>query len=271
MVVLLNNLLKLSAFFCAILLMPYAQAEGKNVQTCLTQADAPIAVMECFRGLPYRFDGALDEADRWTLWADQSQEFTSPGLNCSGLTTAISNSLFLQKVTLERAKRDRLDDSGAGAAMGEDWDFGLDLILNLTEGLPSRVLIPDPYAAVSVDSAQWSAHDLRGVEIGGPNFSEILSSIQSNKLYYFAISKPDRRFTGGISFYHVGIILKDGEQIWMYHATAKGGVYRVDLAGVRGLAWMSKYYGPSNQGSKYMQLIEVPLPEKNNAQKNSPN
>ncbi|CAK7014211.1 hypothetical protein [Saezia sanguinis] len=245
------------AFFF-VLLTGSAHASAETPQACVATAQTPLAKMECFRGLPYRADGALDEHGRWTSWADQSQEFASAGLNCSGLTTAISRAIWGQALPLNEAKRDRLGDSGPEAPMGEDWDFGIDLILNLTDGLP-RQLIPNPYANQNVDSHLWNALDLRGVDVDSSDFAAILSRLQADRIYYFAISKPDGRFKGGISFYHVGLILKDGQNIWMYHATEKGGVYRVNLAGESGLAWFRRYYGASPRGPRHIQLVEVPL------------
>ena len=241
-----------------MLLAGQANASTNTLQNCLETAVTPLSTMECYRGIPYRPDGALDEYGRWTIWADQNQEFTSAGLNCSGLTAAISSSIWKHTFSLDAAKYDRLGDSGADSTMGEDWDFGLDLILNLTDSLP-RQLIPDPYSHQPVDSRSWNALDLRGVDVDSSEFANILNQIQPEHVYYFAISKLDSRFKGGISFYHVGLLLKDGEHIWMYHATAKGGVYRVNLAGESGLAWMRRYYGTSSKGPRYIQLVEVPL------------
>lgn len=234
-----------------------ANAEVKNLQACLNDAQTPLAKMECFRGTLYRADGVLDEQGRWTTWADQSKEFSTAGLNCSGFTIAISRSIWGQTLSLNEAKHDRLNDSGPGSAKGEDWDFGLDLILNLTDELPRR-LIPDPYENQNLDSLSWNAVDLRGLDIDSDKFPHMLAQLQSDKIYYFAISKSDTKFEGGISFYHVGLILKDGSNIWMYHATPKGGVYRINLTGESGVAWFRHYYGASPRGPRYIQLVEVP-------------
>ena len=249
--------------FGVLLLAGQAAARTGALQNCLEVASSPLAVMECYRGLPYRPDGALDEYGRWTIWANQSQEFSSAGLNCSGLTTAISRSIWGHIFSLDAAKHDRLGDSGVDAPMGEDWDFGLDLILNLTDSLP-RQLIPNPYSDQPLSSRLWNAIDLRGVDVDSAEFANIIEQMQTEYVYYFAISKSDGRFKGGISFYHVGLMLKDGESLWLYHATANGGVYRVNVAGARGLAWLRHYYGASSKGPRYMQFVEVPLSESSN-------
>lgn len=235
-----------------------ASAQAQALETCLEKASTPLAQAECFRGIPYRPDGALDEQGRWTSWADQNQTYTTPGLNCSGLTAAASRAIFGKTLSLNTIQHDRLGDSGPNAPMGQDWDFGLDVILNLTEGFPRR-LIPNPYEQRPLDSALWNAHDLKGVDTESPEFENILTQIHPDHIYYFVISRPDAKFNGGQSFYHVGFILKDGTQTWMYHATGKGGVYRINLAGEKGFAWFKHYYGASAKGSKYIQLIEVPL------------
>ena len=261
---------QLAFFLLLALFTSQANAKTEKLNPCLEKATTPLAKMECFRGFPYRIDGALDENGRWTTWADQNKEFTSAGLNCSGLTTAISRSIWGQTPPLSTLMHDRLDDSGPEAPMGEDWDFGIDLILNLTEDLPRR-LIPNPYENKNVDSALWNALDLRGVDVNSPDFPKMLAEIQPENIYYFVISKPDGRFKGGISFYHVGLILKEDTNIWMYHATAKGGVYRVNLAGDQGLAWFRRYYGASSKGPRYIQLIEVPLTTSVNINKTGKN
>lgn len=237
---------------------PQACAKTQALETCLEKASTPLTQAECFRGIPYRPDGALDEHGRWTSWADQNQTYSTPGLNCSGLTAAASRAILGQTHSLNTIQHDRLGDSGPNAPKGQDWDFGLDVILNLTEGFPRR-LIPNPYEQRPLDSALWNAHDLIGVDTESPEFVNILAQIQPNHIYYFVISRPDSKFKGGQSFYHVGFILKDGLQTWMYHATGKGGVYRINLASEKGFAWFKRYYGASAKGSKYIQLIEVPL------------
>lgn len=233
-------------------------AQDVKLTTCLAKTTTPLAIMECFRGLPYRTDGVLDEYNRWTIWSDQTQEFTTAGLNCSGLVTAISRSLWQQNLPLNRVKRDRLNDSGPNSTRGKDWDFGIDLLLNLTDGL-NRQLIPNPYNNTKLDSHLWSALDLRGVDIDSDQFAELLTQLQTNRIYYFVISKPDNRFKGGISFYHVGLMIKDGSTIWMYHATPKGGVYRINLTGKNGINWFKRYYGCTPKGNRYIQLVEVLL------------
>ena len=248
----------LACLFLWMVIVGQASAEERKLETCLETAETPLDKMECFRGLPYRVDGALDEHGRWTFWADPDKETASVGLNCSGFVAAASRSIWGQTFSLEAAKNDRLNDSGPEAPMGEDWDFGLDLILNLTDELP-RQLIPNPYEYQDVDSHLWNAVDLRGVNIDSMAFPDMLAQLRHGRIYYFAISRPDRKFKGGISFYHVGIILREKSAIWMYHATAKAGVSRVNLAGERGVAWFRRYYGASPRGPKHIQLIEVTL------------
>ncbi|MGL4667728.1 MAG: hypothetical protein ACRCWR_07340, partial [Saezia sp.] len=160
------------------ILAQQASADITTIKDCLEKAPTPLAKMECFRGLPYRVDGVLDEHARWTTWENQGQEFSSAGLNCSGFTMAVSRSIWGQTLSLEAAKYDRLNDSGPAAPMGQDWDFGLDLILNLTDELPRR-LIPDPYGNQSLDSSFWDASDLRGIDIDSTSLPEMLEQLHT--------------------------------------------------------------------------------------------
>lgn len=255
------TLLKNHYIFCFLISLSLSNirtAQSKNLTACLDKANSPISTLECFRGLPYRVDGALDNNGRWTLWANQGKEFNQPGLNCSGLTTAVSRSIFNHNIPLNQAKNDRLKDAGKNSSMGEDWNFGINLILNLTDNLP-RKLIPNPYEGKKTNPRSWSAHDLRGISIDSSKFLWLLNQVKKDHIYYFSISKPDSRFKGGLSFYHVGFFIRDHDKVWMYHATGKGNVYRVNIAGQTGVNWFRKFYRTTNMGSKYMQLIEVPL------------
>ncbi|MEJ2716140.1 MAG: hypothetical protein P8182_03240, partial [Deltaproteobacteria bacterium] len=86
-------------------------------------------------GIPYRDDGVLDSRGRFTTFNRPDEIYSTPGMNCSGLVLSVSRFLLNKNFTLTEASRDRQNNSGPGAAFGKDWDFGLDLILNLTDGV----------------------------------------------------------------------------------------------------------------------------------------
>ncbi len=99
-------------------------------------AAAPSVAVAPLLGTPYRDDGVDDPAGRHTLFADQAKTFPDRGLNCSGFVVTASRGILGRPLPLDAMRRDRKGDSGPGAAAGEDWDFGYDLLLNVTDGLP---------------------------------------------------------------------------------------------------------------------------------------
>ena len=70
--------------------------------------------------------------------------FETPGLIAAAWWFQSSRFLFDKNWTLEEVTRDRQGNSGANSPLGKDWDFGWDLIFNLTEGKPRRIIMPEP-------------------------------------------------------------------------------------------------------------------------------
>ena len=100
----------------------------------MVQALAPLL------GQPFRVDGAQDEEGRWVTFNRPDKISSAPGFNCSGFTVAAARLLLARPFSLAEATRDRRGDSGPGSPLGPDWDFGLDLIFNLSEGRAVRTL-----------------------------------------------------------------------------------------------------------------------------------
>jgi cell wall-associated NlpC family hydrolase len=215
--------------------------------------------LDAFLRIPYRKDGAVSDDGRYTVWADPDKTFKSPGLNCSGFMVAAARFLLGANFTLEEGKRDALSDSGKDSPLGEDWDFGLDTALNLAG--PGATLFPyaGEYGRVTDDRGRLLG---LGADIAGPGFEDALSRLMPGKLYFFAVSKPDRRFKGGLSYYHNGIAAADmtGEKR-LYHSTGRAGVHRMSLGNPAGLANFRRYYPPVRGGERRIIFIEaVPAP-----------
>lgn len=200
-------------------------------------------------GIPYRDDGAQDTAGRWVTFNEPERFFNSPGLNCSGFTVAAARRLLGRDFTLAEASQDRLGDSGPAAAWGEDWDFGLDLILNLSEGYPRRFL-PEPYEAQkpAFEPLSPSRSLGLGLSLHSPELENLLARLRTDRLAFFVISRPDGRFPVGLSYYHVGLIGPEGDKIWLYHATGKLGTHRVNLADPSALARLRRQFPALSQG-----------------------
>lgn len=206
-------------------------------------------------GIPYRPDGVRDESGRWTLFEQPGKTFDTPGLNCSGLDFALMRLIAPGGPGIRQAARDRLGDSGPGASMGQDWDFGFDLILNLSEGMPRRWLAPEPRALSPADSGKAS--------LGFPvadraAWKRALSQIGPNQACLVSFSQTGRRAGYTLQHYHVGVILPGaGGSRWLYQATPKSGVHKMDLADPKG---MERFLGVFSGGDKRVLLLSVDLP-----------
>ncbi|MDL2226394.1 hypothetical protein LJB86_01910 [Deltaproteobacteria bacterium OttesenSCG-928-M10] len=232
-----------------------------------TRADSPppeqqsrslTAPLARFLGIPFRVDGAQDLLGRWVTFNQPDDPAGEPGFNCSGFTVAAARELLGRDFGLSEASRDRLGDSGPSAPYGQDWDFGLDLILNLAEDYPHRFL-PDTYDPARPAFEPISpgrAHGL-GVSLHSPAFEEQLARIQPGRFCFFTFSRPDRRFPAGVSYYHVGIIVAEGRDLWLYHTTAGAKTNRVNLADPEGLARLRRHFKPLETAERRVFMIEV--------------
>jgi hypothetical protein len=191
----------------------------------------------------------------WTLWADESRVFQTPGLNCSGFLLAAARLLLGENFTLEEARRDYFQDSGKGSPWGEDWDFGLDAVLNLA-GLDPPELLPE--AGPTLFLNDHGRPTGLGADIHSPAFPELLASLEEGSTHFFAVSKPDRRFPAGLSYYHNGVILVSGGKALLYHATRGRGTHSLNLSDPRVLGNFRKAFPPvKNGGERRMLLARV--------------
>jgi hypothetical protein len=226
----------------------------------VSPASDPDRVMEGFLGLPYREDGAINENGEYTLFSDQGRRFLSPGLNCSGLVLESSRLLLGKNVTLHDAMRDRLGDSGPGASSGEDWDFGWDLILNISEGFSRRFLLPGGIAA---EPSLGTGMSPRGYDIRqDATWKELPERLTPGHFYLVSLNVEGRRAGYGLQHYHVGCIhIASTGEAWFYQTTGKsGGVNRRDLKSRQGRASFRKAFADTGGVSKKMLVLEVDLP-----------
>lgn len=226
------------------------------------QFASPDKIAEALLGLPYRVDGAVNTAGEYTLFADQTRRFNSPGLNCSGLVLELSRFLLGRNITLEEALRDRLGDSGPGSPHGEDWDFGWDLILNISEGFPRRFLLPGGRVQ---DPAETTGFAPRGYDIHDEAvWRELPARFRRGSLYLISFTAEGRRKGYGLQHYHVGLVYaaSDG-QAWFYQTTGRGGgVNRRDLRSAKGRDSFKRAFANTGKSRKMMLVLEVDLPGK---------
>ena len=201
-------------------------------------------------GIPYVADGVLDARGTWTTFAHPAQERPTPGLNCSGLTALLASRLLGFPLDPHAVARDRGGDSGPDAPAGQDWDFGLDLILNLSEGYPRRVLMP----GVAFPPQGDGAH-LRGFSLDDATaWGAVLPLLRPDRLYLASLSRGGG--SGRLRHYHTAVLLRDARGIWFYHTLPGGRAHRLDLSRPEGRARLEKIFG---RGKRIL-LLEVTPP-----------
>ena len=206
--------------------------------------------------IPYREDGVLDTRGRYVTFRDQKRIYATPGLNCSGLLVDFSRRTLKKDITIAKAKYDRLGDSGPYAKKGEDWDFGRDLILNVSDGLPKHLVGPkDDIAGDGLPRRGFNLHDK-------DLWPEVLSQLRSGYVYFASISKPWSKVKPyKLIHYHVGIIIKQSDKlIWFYHTTKLSHTHRYNLAYDKGMEQFHYQFARSKYGDKYILLVGVEPP-----------
>lgn len=219
----------------------------------------PIDVADTHLRIPYREDGALDDRGYFTTFADPEVLFDTPGLNCSGLVVSISRFLFNKNWKLAEVTRDRQGNSGVGSPMGKDWDFGWDLIMNLSEGRNRKVVMPDQ-RGYSVEKADGST--LRGFDLHDPEaWRSVMARMRPGHVYLGSISKPSNTPGYKLLHYHVVLMLPDGKgHIYLYHATHRSNVHKIDIAAQRGLGRLMSQFGNVRGQPKKILVVEAELP-----------
>ncbi|MDR2697579.1 MAG: hypothetical protein LBB40_03795 [Holophagales bacterium] len=229
-----------------------------NLKSALN-AKTPEELLGFFFGITFRVDGTIDEHGNYTLFSRPDNLFKEPGLNCSGFILAASRLLFRKNIPLSVAGRDRLGDSGAGAILGQDWDFGWDLILNISEGLERTLLLPGGAVA---DPAAGNGLSPLGFDLHSPEtWRELPSRIRPNHLYFVSFNRPTKQRGYSFLHYHVGILIRTSQNDWyIYHSIKKRGVVRENLGNERIRARFLNSNANAGNARKHMFITEVPLP-----------
>ncbi|WP_428566742.1 MAG: hypothetical protein ACP59X_06750 [Solidesulfovibrio sp. DCME] len=216
----------------------------------------PIAALQPLLGLPYRDDGVDDPAGRHTLFADPAATFPTAGYNCSGFVTTASRTLLRRPLPLAAVKRDRKGDSGPASPRGEDWDFGYDLVCNVTEGLPRRVLAP---GAPAGDPAGLDASSQRGFPLhDAAAWRAALDGLKPGEMALAALSK---NIKGRLYYYHVALVVRDASgRAFFYHATPGRGVHRLEISAPAGMAALRQEFAETRFGDKWVLLVAFTPP-----------
>lgn len=227
----------------------------------LSAYTSPVKTADKMLGIPYREDGAQNLKGEYITFENQEKTFTSPGFNCSGFLVSVSRKLLNPHLNLTQASMDRKHDSGPDSPMGEDWDFGLDLIFNIAKGFKTKAVGPErPKLQAQTPETMYKqkGFNLHNLQL----WQQTLSKIKSGAIYLSTVSKPYRKKGYKLIYYHVGMIIREShDKVWFYHSTRKSGVHKLNLKSQSGMELMQKEFARSPYGDKYIYLLEVGLPD----------
>ena len=228
---------------------------------CHVSAATPEETLRPLLGIAYRPDGAQDAKGRYTLFANQAKQFTSPGLNCSGFVVAAARLLLHKLYPLGEVARDRLGDSGPKAA-GQDWDFGWDAILNISEGFERRFLLPASEGR-NADPAQCTgAHPLGFPLTAKETWAELEERLRPGYVYLLSFSRTTGKKAAPLQHYHVGLLLRSasGDLLLFQTTTQSGKSSCRNLSDPQELARFRKAFADRPGREKKLLVLEVPLP-----------
>ncbi len=208
----------------------------------------PTAALRPLVGIPYVVDAGEDERGRFVLISHPERALPRPGLNCSGFVVAACRRLLGYRGTLVEAGVDRRGDSGPSAALRQDWDFGLDLILNLSEGQSRHRFGIDITDALP----DQDGRSLRGFRLDTPRLWErLLPRLRGDAVYLGSLSRVKH---GRLSHHHVALLLKDeAGRSWFYHTLPRSCVHRIALDAPQGRQRLLQMFGPA----QHLLLVEV--------------
>ena len=173
---------------------------------------------------------------------------------------SVSRFLFDKDWTLAQATRDRRNNSGPGSPLGKDWDFGFDLIQNITDGVEHRVIMPD---GRPVDLSTADGMTLRGFRIDDQDaWAQVIKQMRPGYAYLGDISKPTRQPGYKLIHYHVVIAIPDTKgDVWLYHATQRSNVHKININTQQGLAKFMGQFRGARGDVKDILIIEAKLPD----------
>lgn len=211
-------------------------------------------------GIAYREDGVLDEQGRYTTFEPPRKVLADPGLNCSGFVVSAWRYLTGRNITLDEARADANANSGPGSPMGADWDFGFDVLLNLTPGRELAMLDAAGATPVTRDALMTAdPAKLRGFSMTDPAaWKAVAGQLKAGELGLVTVSKSTTWKGYTLLHYHVAVLVPDtAGHVWIMHATPKAGAHRLDLATAAGVAGLVKEFGGGKQDDKRALVLRV--------------
>ncbi len=219
----------------------------------LSANDLHVKLLEPLLDIDYRIDGVTNIKEEYTVFSDTSKIYKRAGLNCSGFVLAGARQLLGKSITISEAIKDTNQNSDKNSSLGEDWDFGRDLILNIAKPFNHRFL---NYEDIDTNS---STSD--GIRLNDHvAWSDMFKRMKKDNIYLTAFSKNVNKNGYKALYYHVGIIIKDdNSNIWLYHSTPKSGVHRVWLDFDRKMTPFKREYPENLSHDKRALILELDL------------
>jgi hypothetical protein len=229
--------------------------EPQRPQARKAQPKHPQYIMPIFLGIPYRIDGIINDNGQYATFNNPGVALQTPGLNCSGLVLAASRIILERNISVAEAVRDRSGDSGPDAPDGHDWDFGFDLIMNISEGWPRALLAPEKLVATSKATGKTAPT----FDPHSPTFpTELLPHIRENGFYLVSFSRHKTPDAPAHLHYHTGVIVRDAEAVWLYSTTRSSGkVIRHNLATPEGLERFRNSFKNTKNSYKRLTIIAL--------------
>lgn len=209
--------------------------------------------------LPYRADGAMTATGEYTTFANPTRRFTQPGLNCSGFVLEACRKLIQTPLTVEKAGFDRWNDSGPHSPYGHDWDYGWDLLCNISDGHKALYLAPDGSTA---DPLRLDAFAAKGYDLHAPGQLEaLLQRMRPDHIYLLSFNRSTARKPDVPQHYHVGLLVLNAnhEPLLYQTTTQRKRSYVRNLASPKERAAFRKAFANTGSSRKYMAVIEIPM------------
>lgn len=222
----------------------------------------PDHILKALRNIPYRDDGAIDEYGSFTLFSEPDKKIQGAGLNCSGLLLEACRFLLHTNYSLASVQKDRNGDSGAQSPQGQDWDFGWDLLMNISDGFPRTFILPQgktlkPEVATALDPLGFDLHSEQ-------TWQELPGRIRSGYIYLVSFNMENRRKGYGLVHYHVALIHRNADgEIWMTDTTSQAGRSGQRLlSDPTSLKTFLQAFANKGKNRKKMLVLEVRLPQR---------
>ncbi|MBI1753514.1 MAG: hypothetical protein HY014_03560 [Acidobacteria bacterium] len=199
------------------------------------------AALRDLMGIPYAEDAGLDAEGRFVRFTPPGASLPAPGLNCSGFAVAAARRLLGFQGSLAEAGRDRLGDSGAGSPGGQDWDFGWDLVLNLSEGRQRRWVLPEG----DRPAPGASGRALQGFRVQDREaWTRLSGRWRKDRVYFATLHRGSGR---GLRHHHVALLLRSDAGLGFYQTLPGGRVHRLALDTPEGMDRLRAMFGPGER------------------------